>query len=161
MRSSPSPVPTRAAAHAEQIDVTTVARERIEAWRPTLERGVRLELDASGPARAYAGGERLAQVLDNLIANALRAAPDGTTVTIQIRRSDVGPELLVRDHGSGMTDDEKARAFDRFWRAGSGSDGSGLGLAIARRLVELDGGTIQLRDAPGKGLEAVLQLLHD
>ena len=100
-------------------------------------------------------------MLDNLLANALRAAPDRTTVTIQIRHSDVGPVLIVRDQGRGMTQEEKTRAFDRFWRAGSGSDGSGLGLAIARRLVELDGGTIELRDAPGQGLEAVLQLLHD
>ena len=147
--------------HAEQIDVTTIARARIEAWRPTLERGVRLELDTIGPAWAHAGAERVAQVLDNLLANALRAAPDRTTVTIQIRKSDVGPVLIVRDRGPGMTQEEKARAFDRFWRAGSGTDGSGLGLAIARRLVELDGGTIELRDAPGQGLEAVLQLLHD
>ncbi len=57
-----------------------------------------------------------------------------------------------------MTADQKARAFDRFWRGGADGEGSGLGLAIARRLVEVDGGTIELRDAPGAGLEVVVRL---
>ena len=52
---------------------------------------------------ARAGGERLAQVLDNLIANALRAAPDGSAVTVQIRRTDAKAQAIVRDHGRGMT----------------------------------------------------------
>jgi signal transduction histidine kinase len=146
------------AAPSEIVDLTELARARVEVWRPTLERDVRLRLDAVGPVLARAGNERLAQVLDNLIANALRAAPDGTTVTVEIRQTGAGPQAVVRDEGPGMTAAEKARAFDRFWRAGSGSDGSGLGLAIARRLAELDGGTIELRDAPGSGLEAVLGL---
>jgi two-component system, OmpR family, sensor kinase len=82
-------------------------------------------------------------------------------VTVVTQQTGAGPQAIVRDQGDGMTAAEKARAFDRFWRARSGSDGSGLGLAIAQRLVELDGGTIELRDAPGSGLEAVLRLPHD
>ena len=150
-----------AAAPAERIDLTAIAGARVAAWQPTLESQVGLVLDATGPVRARAGDERVAQVLDNLIANALRAAPEGTTVTVSTRQTSVGPQAIVRDQGDGMTAEEKTRAFDRFWRAGSGSDGSGLGLAIARRLVELDGGTIELRDAPESGLEAVLRLPHD
>ena len=97
-------------------------------------------------------------MLDNLIANALRAAPAGTTVTIAVGRVSAGAQAIVRDQGKGMTAEEKARAFDRFWRARPDGEGSGLGLAIARRLVELDGGTIELRDPPGAGLEAVVVL---
>jgi signal transduction histidine kinase len=148
-------------ARAESVDLIAVARSRVEAWRPILERGVGLELDTTGAVPARAGEERVAQVLDNLIANALRAAPDGTTVTVEIRQTSAGAQVLVRDQGPGMTTDEKARAFDRFWRARSGDDGSGLGLAIARRLVELDGGAIELRDAPGSGLDAIVRLPHD
>jgi signal transduction histidine kinase len=146
------------APQAESLDLAAVALSRCEAWQPTLERGVRLELESASAVAARAGGDRVEQVLDNLIANALRAAPDGTIVTLTVRRARPGAEAIVRDHGPGMTAEEKARAFDRFWRAGSGADGSGLGLAIARRLVELDGGTIELRDAPGGGLEAVVRL---
>ena len=130
---------------------------RVDAWQPALLRGVRLELDSGGVVvRVRAGAERLTQVLDNLIANAVRAAPDGSAVTVVVRETSAGHELAVRDHGPGLTAEQKVRAFDRFWRAGSGGEGSGLGLAITRRLVELDGGTIELRDAPGEGLEAVV-----
>ena len=86
----------------------------------------------------------------------LRAAPDGSVVTLAVRQLGSTAQLVVSDHGAGMTAEEKARAFDRFWRGDSGGGGSGLGLAIARRLVELDGGTIELRDAPEAGLEAVV-----
>ena len=64
----------------------------------------------------------------------------------------------MADQGPGLTPEQKNRAFDRFWRAGSGAGGSGLGLAITRRLVELDGGTVALDDAPGGGLEVVVRL---
>ena len=67
-------------------------------------------------------------------------------------------ELRVRDNGPGMTADQRDRAFDRFWRAGLPGKGTGLGLAIVHRLVSADGGSIELRDAPGGGLEAVIRL---
>jgi signal transduction histidine kinase len=146
------------AAAAETIDVADAARARVSAWQPALERGVHLELAHHGDPRARAGSERLTQVVDNLVANALRAAPDGSTVTVTVERVDGQAELRVSDAGPGMAADQKARAFDRFWRAGSGGNGSGLGLAIAKRLVELDGGTIELRDAQQGGLEAVIRL---
>jgi signal transduction histidine kinase len=93
---------------------------------------------------------RVVQVVDNLVANALEAAR--SRVVVQVR----GNELRVVDDGPGMSDDEKARAFDRFWT--TRADGSGLGLAIVRRLVETDGGRVSLRDAPGGGLEAAVAL---
>jgi signal transduction histidine kinase len=66
-------------------------------------------------------------------------------------------EVRVRDQGPGLPAEAQARAFDRFWRGRTG-EGSGLGLAIVKRLVESDGGTIELRDAPGGGLEAIVRL---
>ncbi len=111
------------------------------------------------PARARVGPDRAAQVFDNLLSNALLHAPESSTITIWVTQAPGElVELRVADEGPGMTAEQKARAFDRFWRAGSGSGGSGLGLAIARRLVEVDGGTIELRDAAGGGLEAVVRL---
>jgi two-component system OmpR family sensor kinase len=57
-----------------------------------------------------------------------------------------------------MSDADKRRAFDPFWRGRSSGAGSGLGLAIARKLVEIDGGTIALRNGPQGGLEVVVRL---
>lgn len=145
-------------APADVIDLVALARTRIAAWQPLLERGVSVELEAVEPVRARANTARVTQVLDNLLANAARAAPDGTVVTVTVRRDGTDAEAIIRDRGTGMTPEEIARAFDRFWRSSSGSGGSGLGLAIARRLIEADGGTIRLRTTAGAGLEAVVRL---
>jgi signal transduction histidine kinase len=144
-------------APAETVDLAAAARRRCEAWEPALTRGVHLELEAPAAVPVRAGADRVEQVLDNLISNALPAAPEGTAVVVAARSGGQWGELRVRDAGPGLTDEQKARAFDRFWRARQGS-GSGLGLAIVRRLVEIDGGTIHLEDAPGGGLVAVVRL---
>jgi signal transduction histidine kinase len=144
-------------APAETVDLAALAAARIEAWGPTAgEIVVRLEAPAPTPARV--GPDRITQVVDNLLSNALRHAPGTSTVTVGVTGRGHLVELTVADRGPGLTAEQKARAFDRFWRAGSGAGGSGLGLAIARRLVEVDGGTIELRDVAGGGLEAVVRL---
>jgi signal transduction histidine kinase len=57
-----------------------------------------------------------------------------------------------------MTAEQRVRAFDRFWRAGAGHGGSGLGLAIVKRLVEADEGRVELTEAAGGGIDAVVRL---
>jgi signal transduction histidine kinase len=142
---------------AETVDLVAVARGRLDVWRPATG-DVRLQLDARGSVAARAGADRVAQVIDNLVSNALRHAPGSSVIAVSIAQAGGLVVLRIADQGPGMTAEQKARAFDRFWRGGSGSGGSGLGLAIARRLVEVDGGTIELLDAPGGGLEAVVRL---
>lgn len=142
-----------------RVDATDVARRRLEIWRPlAAEHGVELAdvLDGRQPVRA--GADRLAQVLDNLVSNALAAAPAGSAITVSTVGRTPWVELHVRDEGPGMTPEQRARAFDRFWRAGSGGGGSGLGLAIVRKLVEADEGEVELTDADGGGLDAVVRL---
>ncbi|MHB8470966.1 MAG: sensor histidine kinase [Gaiellaceae bacterium] len=143
----------------ETVDVSAVVRERVEYWTALGdERGVAVVADAVEPASARAAPARLRQILDNLIANAFEVAPAGTAVTVSARASAAGVELRVRDQGPGLTAAQRARAFDRFWRAGSGTDGSGLGLAIVRKLVEADEGSVELASAPGGGIDAVVGL---
>jgi signal transduction histidine kinase len=142
---------------AGPVDVDLVVRERVGAWSALAEeRGVRLST-TSGAARARTTEERLRQVLDNLLENALEASPPGGTIRLETRSATPWIELRVRDEGPGLQPDERDRAFDRFWRNRAG-EGSGLGLAIVRRLVEQDGGTVELLEAPGQGLEAVVSL---
>jgi signal transduction histidine kinase len=141
-----------AAGPAADVDLAQLARRRVETWRPLAEeRGV--ELVAAGNGAVVRAGEgRVEQVLDNLLSNALDASPEGATIRVEAH----GGELHVLDAGRGLTAEQRKRAFDRFWRAGSGA-GSGLGLAIARRLVEADEGTIELRPASGGGVDAVVR----
>jgi signal transduction histidine kinase len=138
------------AAPPGEIDLAAAVASRLEAWEPVAaERNVRLEADVRGAA--LADPDRLGQVLDNLLANAIAAAPPGTSVTL----SGDPAALHVRDRGPGMSDDERARAFDRFWSKGRGS---GLGLPIVRRLLAVDGGSVELRAGAGGGLDVVVRL---
>jgi signal transduction histidine kinase len=149
----------------EPVELGSAIDERLDTWRSVAEeRDIRLVRD--GPSTEVAcGPDRLSQVLDNLLANAIDASPVGGEIHVQVRPADGGRvELHVIDHGRGLSDVERQHAFDRFWRgdAGGSADGSarlggsGLGLAIVRRLAAADGAVSELRDAPGGGVDAVV-----
>jgi signal transduction histidine kinase len=146
---------------ADAVDVGTVVADRRDAWSAfAAERGV--EIVADTPTlfvRSVPG--RLEQVLDNLISNALDVAPVGSAIGIELRRQDEMAELEVRDGGPGIPAEQRARAFDRFWRGSAArrdGGGFGLGLAIVRELVAADGGDVTLGDAPEGGLAVTLRL---
>ncbi|WP_245651415.1 DUF4153 domain-containing protein [Streptosporangium amethystogenes] len=95
----------------------------------------------------------LAQVLANLLDNAVRHSPDGGTVLLAATTGGEGVRLRVSDQGPGIAAEDRARAFERFSRldAGRAADdgGAGLGLAITKEIVELHGGSIHVEDGPG------------
>jgi signal transduction histidine kinase len=143
------------------VDVLAVARDRCEAWGPLAEeRGVEIVAPMEGEAVASIVPGFLEQVIDNLLANAIEASPAGTTVQLSVVVRPPEVELHVVDEGPGMNPAERTRAFDRFWRReGAGRDsGSGLGLAIVHQLVRSSGGSVELRDGPAGGLDAVVRL---
>ena len=136
----------------DDLRLGDVVARRVELWSPLAEeRQVRLEARGDG-AIVRAGEGRVEQVLDNLLSNALDVSPEGSKIIVSAE----GATLHVVDEGPGLTAEQRVRAFDRFWRASKGP-GSGLGLAIAKRLVELDGGTIQLDAALTGGVDAVVR----
>jgi two-component system, OmpR family, sensor kinase len=125
------------------------------------ERDVRIELQVEPGLRARATPGRLEQVLDNLLNNALEVAPADSSVVLVGRRRRDQTEVRVADAGPGMTDEQRARAFDRFWRSRptqSENGGFGLGLSIVRRLVAADGGDVELATSASGGLEVVVRL---
>ncbi|GAB7028743.1 HAMP domain-containing sensor histidine kinase [Streptomyces sp. NPDC021749] len=153
-----------AVARAEQatfrpvaVRVDEVVAERVAAWSPVAEeRGVRLTV-SDGPALTCAlGAGHLEQILDNLIANAVDAVPEGGSVTLDHRAAEGLARVRVRDDGPGMSAEAKAVAFRRF--GNPEARGTGLGLAIVHRLVTANGGTAGLEDTPGGGLTVVLEL---
>lgn len=146
-------------APAGAVDLPAAAAERVEAWSSlAAERGVALRASGGQLPPAHAAPERVVQMLDNLIANALAHSVAGGSVTVSAAAAGERLELRVTDEGPGLTAEERARAFDRFWRGRTGAPGSGLGLAIVKRLAETDGGEALLEDAAGGGLAAVVRL---
>ncbi|MFF6948711.1 sensor histidine kinase [Streptomyces iakyrus] len=148
---------------AEPLPLMDIVRERLAVWRPAAdERGVTIALRGSTDGRpsVLASSGHLDQMLDNVLSNALEVSPDGGTITVRVEpRGDV-VGVSVLDEGPGMSDAEKSRAFDRFWRGQglTGKSGSGLGLAVVRQLATDDGGTVVLTDAPGGGLCVTITL---
>jgi two-component system, OmpR family, sensor kinase len=149
---------------AEPLVLRDIVEERLTLWRPAAdERGVTVALRGSGVddrPSVLASPGHLDQVLDNVLSNALEVSPDGGQITVEIESRADTVVLSVRDEGPGMSDADKSRAFDRFWRGQglTGRSGSGLGLAIVRQLVTDDGGTVTLADAPGGGLKVGISL---
>ncbi|WP_314221800.1 sensor histidine kinase [Streptomyces zaehneri] len=153
-----------AVARAEQatprptaVRADEVVTERVAAWSPVAEeRGVRLSASAGPALTASLGSGHLEQILDNLIANALDAVPDGGNVTVGHQVVEGSAQVWVRDDGPGMTDEAKAVAFRRF--GNPEAKGTGLGLAIVHRLLTANGGGARLADTPGGGLTVVMRL---
>ncbi len=146
-------------ATATALDLLAVLEERREIWLPVAdERGVDLVVDTGPALQGFATPDRVSQVLDNLLDNALEVAPTGSTVRLGVVATPTGPALHVTDEGLGMTADQRERAFDRFWQGPEGTGSSGLGLAIVQKLVLADGGHVDLLAGPGGGLDAVVHL---
>ena len=123
--------------------------------------GVTLSLDLPGqPALVSGDADRLEQVAVNLLDNAIKFAPAGSTVQVcldeAIVEADRQVTLRVLDDGRGLTEEEAARAFEPYYRGPEG--GAGLGLSIAREIVAAHGGQIWLRQRPEGGHEAVFSL---
>ena len=138
------------------VDVAAEARDRVDVWSPLAEeQGIHLVLDLNGAAPAPAVPNAVTQVLDNLLANAIEVAPPASEVRVQVRTVGDHVELHVIDTGPGLTDEERPRAFDRFWRGPSAaSGGAGLGLAIVAQLAAAPGGDATLLPADGTGVDA-------
>lgn len=121
-----------------------------------------IESGAAHPLTISADPDRISQVLDNLLANAIRHSPESSTVTVTIQSKDDGVECSVSDSGTGIPVKHLPFIFDRFYRVESSRDrvsgGTGLGLAIARALVVAHGGRIFASSVEGIGTTVVFWL---
>ena len=137
--------------------VSAVVQSTVEAFSAAAaERQMSLTGDTpSDLPLARADAERVAQVLGNLLSNALRHTPPGGSIGVKASSRPGWVEVSVSDTGEGIAADDVPYVFDRFWRGDKTrareSGGSGLGLAIARRLIEAQGGQIGVESGIGKG----------
>ena len=137
-------------------DLDQLVREAVEAARPlAAEHEVELELDAEGGADLIGDRARLAQILDNLIANAVKFTPPGGHVEVRTFREADVVVVEVADTGIGISDEDQDRLFQRFFRAEGAIlhaiEGTGLGLAIVKAIVDAHGGELSVESISGQG----------
>jgi signal transduction histidine kinase len=145
------------------VDVAELASRVVEAARPTAdEKGVRVEVVPDHPPLVHADRQRLTQVLDNLVSNAIKFTSEGGRVRVETAAHEGGVKLVVADTGIGIPAAEQGQVFSRFFRASTATQqaipGTGLGLAISRALVEQHGGRIALASEVGHGTEITVTL---
>jgi heavy metal sensor kinase len=157
----------RADAEAARPDLADVRlaewlAEYLDRWRaahPSVQ--VELAVDGStGPVRAHP--ELLAQLLDNLLDNAVKYGPPGGPVQIRVGLRDGSVEVAVTDAGPGIATEDLPRVFEPFFRSSAaraaGVRGVGLGLSVARRIAEAMGATLTAASEPGRGSRFVLRM---
>ncbi len=147
----------------EEVDLSELVESVVERFSTDLancQTVARVELERGTIGRW--DQERLDQVVTNLLANVMKYAP-GAPVDVVVAKQDGFGILKVRDHGPGLTEEVRERAFDAFERASTTRSigGLGLGLYIARGIVTAHGGTISVDSRPGEGAEFVVRLPLD
>ncbi|OOG64806.1 two-component sensor histidine kinase [Rhodanobacter sp. B04] len=123
-------------------------------------RQVRLQWTPSQPVSVLGSRLLLERALDNLITNAIKFSPAGSSVELAVQTREGQAELFIRDRGPGVPDAELDSLFRPFFRGSNAAltDGHGLGLAIVQRVVHVHGGEIHAHNREGGGLEVRLQL---
>ena len=137
-------------------DVGDLARTSVEAIRPRAEaKSVTLTMAGGKVPTTTFDGERIGQVIGNLLENAVRHTSEGGSVTVTTEVVNRNVKVSVRDTGSGIPADEMEQVFERFHRVDPSrtraTGGAGLGLTIAKQLIEAHGGTINVESVLGEG----------
>ena len=138
------------------LDLSALARSVGEAYQPAAEdSGHTLRIHIEDGVHLTGDRQLVAQMLSNLVENALRHTPQGSTVALAVRRAGSGFTIEVADNGPGIPEAERGRVFDRFYRLdrSRSTAGSGLGLALVKAIAGLHGLAIELTDRkPGLGV---------
>jgi len=143
----------------QPIDLAELAQARCKLLTNLAARqGIELKVSSSNPQsdlRVFADPDRLSQVIDNLLDNAIRHSPKNSTILVTINEVNEGVECMVADHGAGIPARHLPFIFERFYRVDESrnrtSGGAGLGLAIARALILAQGGHISAQSVEGLG----------
>lgn len=145
----------------DRIDLADVARRAAGILSVRAqEKNITIEAPRDG-AHLPAIGEfrRVLQVLLNLVGNAIRYAPDGSTIWLRLAREDNFARIMVVDEGPGLTAEQQDKVFTKFERLGrSGDGGTGLGLYISRRLARAMKGDLKVESEPGRGARFILDI---
>lgn len=148
------------------VDLGALAEEAADLAR-TLDGDRRIDVQVVGSVEVDGDRDRLRQVIDNILANVRMHTPTRTAASITVAAVDGRAVIEITDQGPGLRAEDRARVFERFYRADASrtrdSGGAGLGLSIASAIVTAHHGTVHADDRPGGGtvVRVVLPLLDD
>jgi signal transduction histidine kinase len=150
--------------HLEPLDLAEVARLHAQAFLPQAEaKGIRLELllPEAGP-QVLSDLKLLAQIVDNLLSNALKFSPRDRVVRVKVEDAGRTGRLRVEDQGPGLSKEDLARVFGWFAKLSAtptaGESSVGLGLSIVKNMVDATGGSIRVESVPGEGAAFIVDL---
>ena len=140
-----------------EVDLTELVRETISSFEPKLsQKNISLKLDIANGVRVMSRRERLLEIFNNLVSNAIRYNKEGGTLTVTLTGGE-HPALSVADTGVGIAEEDKDRIFDRFYTVdkshNGGGGGFGLGLAIVKKLCKRAGWKLSVESELGAGTE--------
>jgi signal transduction histidine kinase len=140
----------------DEVDLAEVAEHAVAGAGPRAgAKGLDLQFAASGDTAVFGESGRLGQLLDNLVSNAVKFTPHGGSVSVSVKAENGAVVLEVADSGIGIPESERARLFERFFRASTAVSrqipGTGLGLHIAQAIVDAHGGRITVSSVVGEG----------
>jgi signal transduction histidine kinase len=145
---------------ADDVDLQALLMDLVDQFGPlAAERGVQVHYAGRGDIRVRCSQTLLMEALLNLLDNALRFSPGGTTVEVSLRRAGDEALVTVADQGPGIPENLREQVFRRFFRhAPPGDGGTGLGLAIVRGIARAHGGDVRVETSPWGGAALVLAL---
>jgi signal transduction histidine kinase len=145
--------------HFADVDLGEIVRDSVAAAEIGQDE-VRLSSELPGTLpRVRGDAERLRQLIDNLISNAVKYSDSGAAVTVEAQTDDGHVVVRVRDAGPGIALEHHGQIFEKFGRAGGGAKpGTGLGLFLARSFAEAHGGSLTVESQPGEGATFTLKL---
>ena len=146
----------------DQVEIGQLLRGCVERMAPQAQgAGVSVTLDVAEGLFGTGDGDRLAQVMDNLLDNAVTHTPEGGRVTVTGRRAAAEIEVTVSDTGAGIPAESLSRVFERFYQVDKSRQrgrGAGLGLAITKEIIEAHSGTIIAESVMGLGTKFTVRL---
>jgi signal transduction histidine kinase len=157
---------SRAAARApsaEPVSLRQAVEDALDDVLPVLkERGIKVSVASDAPEReplVQCERDKLASLARNLLDNAARYSPPGSSVRVEIAQHDGSATLSVSDEGPGIPPELRSRVFESYYRIpGSAGEGSGLGLAIVREIAAQHGATLQIGEGEGgRGTRVVVR----
>jgi len=150
-----------ASLNKESVDISTVAIDACELFGPIAEdQGVHLTTNIEAGCQVDGNLQMLQRMLANLLDNAIKYSGPNSNVDVSVSKSDGNVLLLVSDEGTGISQADLKKIFDRFYRCDESRSktGCGLGLSLVRAVVIAHGGHIDVSSTPGKGSEFLLTL---